>query len=255
MANDRATLWSVTINNPTERDEEDIARSRQRGWKVEGQKEVGSEGTPHYQLAVKTPQVRFAALKKAFPRAHIECARNAPALQTYVTKEATRVGSLPTTQDKYPSLSKLWDLIYAYINASDWKKVVRSHGQLYIEARINKLDIFDDAIKHLIENGYHVETHGVNPQVRSAWKMYSHALFQRSSQTDRQTDTALETTVSVPTIEHNHAYEDERTQGGLSEASGSWTGEDSEDYQEYSCTSDEGCTEGTGDESGEDSDC
>jgi len=71
---DRATVWSVTINNPTPSDEEGIALARQRGWQVEGQKEKGSEGTEHYQLMVKTPQVRFSAVKKAFPRGHIEAA-------------------------------------------------------------------------------------------------------------------------------------------------------------------------------------
>lgn len=45
---DRATAWSVTINNPNESDEEAINLARQKGWTVQGQKEVGDEGTPHY---------------------------------------------------------------------------------------------------------------------------------------------------------------------------------------------------------------
>lgn len=44
---DRHSKWSVTINNPTEADEDSIHRARQKGWKVWGQKEVGEEGTEH----------------------------------------------------------------------------------------------------------------------------------------------------------------------------------------------------------------
>lgn len=32
----RASCWSLTINNPTAADEEQINLARQRGWKVEG---------------------------------------------------------------------------------------------------------------------------------------------------------------------------------------------------------------------------
>lgn len=43
----RHSTWSVTINNPTQSDEDAIHQARQRGWSVEGQKEVGEQGTPH----------------------------------------------------------------------------------------------------------------------------------------------------------------------------------------------------------------
>lgn len=79
---DRSRYWSLTINNPTQEDEEAIALARQRGWKVEGQKEVGKEGTPHYQLCLDcSQQQRFSAVKKAFPRAHIEAAKSVVALK------------------------------------------------------------------------------------------------------------------------------------------------------------------------------
>lgn len=79
---DRARYWSLTINNPTPDDEERIALARQRGWRVEGQLEKGEEGTPHYQLCLDCgAQQRFSAVKKAFPRAHIEAAKSAVALK------------------------------------------------------------------------------------------------------------------------------------------------------------------------------
>jgi len=112
---DRATCWSVTINNPLPADDENIALAKQKsGWKVEGQLEKGENGTPHYQLMVKTPQTRFGSIKKAFPRAHIEPARDIKALSKYVSKEETRIGTLPLN-DKYPSLTVLWDLFYGFI--------------------------------------------------------------------------------------------------------------------------------------------
>lgn len=188
---DRATSWSVTINNPVSADEENIALARQKGWKVEGQLEKGKEGTPHYQLLVKTPQVRFSAVKKQFPRAHIEVARNVVALQNYVHKEETREGELMTEQDKYPSMSKLWDLMYAYfvscnyINC-DWD------GDWFRKATGNQkpLQLFDEAINHLIREGYFVEGMGVNPQVRGCFDRYWSSILYRCEarrQSDRQT--------------------------------------------------------------------
>ena len=180
---DRATCWSVTINNPVASDDESIARAKQRsGWSVTGQKEQGENGTEHYQLMVKTPQTRFSSIKKAFPRAHIEVARNVKALAEYVQKEDTRVGSLPTN-DKYPSLTKLWDLFNDYL--TEWnisRQLMAGNDALYY---------FDLFIAAYIEKGYHIETMGVNPQIRSAVKRYLPAVIARirssRSQTDRQT--------------------------------------------------------------------
>lgn len=214
----RSTAWSITINNPTSTDEEQISIARQKGWKVEGQLEQGTEGTPHYQLLVRTPQVRFSAVKKAFPRGHIEVARNVQALQNYVIKEDTRLQSLPVAQDKYPSMSKLWDLVYEYLSAHNddcWNE----DGTLFVsgskEKRENLLtDWFDDAINYLIRQGYYVESMAVNPQVRSAWSKYAKSLMIRSATSvdNRQTDNlALEQSVLIPALEHNHADEKKAT--------------------------------------------
>jgi len=183
-------MWSVTINNPEDKDEEQINLARQKGWKVEGQLEVGENGTPHYQLAVRTPQVRFSALKKAFPRAHIEVARSAPALLNYVVKEETRAGDLPTQQDKYPSLSKYWDLVFRHLNGLDkdgLDYVVLEEGRVkfYNEEREKlyrktPLAMLDEATRSLIKDGYHVEGIGGNPNTRSQWKLYSDSIILRS---------------------------------------------------------------------------
>jgi len=212
MTTVRSTCWSLTINNPSSADEEQINLARQRGWKVEGQLEKGVEGTPHYQLRLTTPQVRFSAVKRAFPRGHIESARDPVALGKYVTKEATKVADLPTGQSAYPSLSKFWELIYLHYNTED------SHGwdclsldeavEFYDETKNDEftntpLVVFDRAVRSIILAGFHVESIAANPSTRSMWKLYARELMSRSHkslraqasvalETDRQTDSVQE---------------------------------------------------------------
>jgi len=184
---DRATCWSVTINNPLPADDENIARAKQKsGWKVEGQLEQGENGTKHYQLMVKTPQTRFGSIKKAFPRAHIEVARNVKALSEYVHKDDTKIGSLPTN-DKYPSLTALWELFDEYLRTE----------QHAVPTGEEALVVFDQFTSLYIERGYHIETMGVNPQVRSSVKKYLPSIIFRTrnirrQKTDRQTELSSE---------------------------------------------------------------
>lgn len=187
MTTERATCWSVTINNPTPLDEEQIALARQVGWKVVGQLEKGVQGTAHYQLMVRTPQVRFSQVKKAFSRGHVEIAKNPSALEAYVHKGDTRVAPLEENQSLFPSLSKLWDMILpkwddhppAFIPGRDpgWKRRT--------EAR---LEWFDFEISCMIREGYHVETMAMNPAIRGAFARWAPDLMERSRrrQTDRQ---------------------------------------------------------------------
>lgn len=181
MSDNRATCWSVTINNPTRSDDDNIALAKQKsGWAVYGQKEVGENGTEHYQLMITTPQVRFSAIKKAFPRAHIEIARDRKALTKYVNKEDTRTGTLPT-DNKYPSMQTLWDMFAQWIDdKQDWWNWNSDKA----------LEQFDKFICSSIEEGYIVETLAVNPQIRSCVKNYFVPMMYRSNarrQTDRQT--------------------------------------------------------------------
>lgn len=180
MEQQRATCWSLTINNPTEVDEEAIALARQRGWKVDGQKECGKEGTVHYQLALNTPQVRFSAVKKVFPRAHIEIARNPQALHQYVNKDDTAIGKLASSSEMYPSQAKVWDMWY------EWRQT-EQHDLI---GRPDLLDDFDLFVCVYIKKGYYIEQIAVNPQTRSAIKSYGGAILARSEKlfADRQTD-------------------------------------------------------------------
>jgi len=207
---DRATCWSVTINNPIMADDENIARAKQSsGWKVDGQLEQGENGTKHYQLIVKTPQIRFATIKKAFPRAHIEPARNHKALAEYVHKDETRIGSLPAN-DKFPSLTALWELFDEYLR-TEQEAVPTGEGALVV---------FDQFISTYIELGYHIETMGVNPQIRSSVKKYLPSIIFRTRKIRRQkTDRQTELMSEVNNITDGQSSENESAESEESDDS------------------------------------
>jgi len=213
MTTDRGTAWSVTINNPVAADEENIALSRQRGWTVDGQLEKGENGTPHYQLIVKTPQTRFSTVKKAFPRAHIELARKAVALEKYVHKKETKQGELAIQTELYPSLQRTWDMW------AEWDPYARLKlkpaGSKMTEAD-QFLELFDEFVHDKIKEGYVLETMAVNPQIRSCVKSFYKSIIFRSNirrQTDRQTD---ENNVAVE--EHNNATQESYQEASLPQA-------------------------------------
>lgn len=208
----RGNTWSITINNPIAADEENIAYARQRGWKVDGQLEQGESGTKHYQLIVKTPQIRFSAVKKQFPRAHIEQARNVAALEQYVHKEETKIGELVHDQQKYPSLQKVWDLFAEWIADHRLDLASETWGDATWLMR------FDQFINDLIQEGYVVETIAVNPQVRACVKSFARSIIVRArknlcaqgQKTDRQTSENVVSAVDqTDAVSETHVQEEE----------------------------------------------
>lgn len=233
MTDKRSTSWALTINNPTATDREQIANARSRGWFVEGQVEkADTTGTIHLQLHLKTPHCRFGAVKKMFPRAHIEVARNVPALVNYVHKEETRVAELDEG-DKFPSMGRFLVLLLKeeYVR-KPWDNKDGFHcdalekGQLcYYSDYVPDercgfrdpeewLELLDDGTEALVLKGYHVERYAVNPQFRSSFKKFGPAMLKRAFDEwldeIRQTSTAdadavarLEVPVVPPAGEHN----------------------------------------------------
>jgi len=279
MATNRATCWSVTINNPTPSDYEEMDMARSKGWKVEGQVEKGENGTPHRQLCVRTPQVRFSAMKKAFARGHIEVARNVVALRNYVAKEETKVSELPAQDNKYPSLAKTWELIFESFYTHDkdgWDECALYDGKVRLyrdqdqrELESDPLAWLGEATATLIKQGYFVEHHVCNPSVRSQWKNFHEEILIRAfnniearrkaaenKQSDRQTDDAFETKLNIPTINTQH-HADAYTQqeGGLQEAGGSPSSEESFSDEEGTGSSSFGADSSCGESDCETSDC
>jgi len=237
----RATVWSLTIANPTESSEEEIAMARQKGWTVIGQIELGEGGLRHYQIMLKTPQLRFSAIKKQFPTAHIEIARNPKALELYVNKEETRAGQLPSSQEKYPSLSRYWDFIYQYCERMNYIDYSETKFAWWKDAnRKEALTILDEATDDLIRHGYFVEGIASNPSTRTSFKKYSLAILERAydiRQTDRQTNPDLDSvqipTFPVPPYEHTSDADDSDSEVQEDEES---EDEVEDDAEEESCS-------------------
>lgn len=218
MASARGSRWSVTINLKTvslATADECIGRARQQGWNVFGQLERGDSGTDHYQLAVSTPQVRFSALKKVFPTAHIELAKDWHALMAYCNKEETRVETLKNVSTGYISWSQLRNMFIEWLNVKMFERLENDHDK--------RLEIWDMFIGEKIIEGYEVDLMGVNPQYRACVSRYWTSYIRR--QTDRQT--AQE--VVVPTIHKQDGVEEEEQSEEGSEASdaSSWATDDS----------------------------
>ena len=182
---DRGTTWSLTCNlKEVKRDYVDhcIQNARSLGWGVEGQLEQGDGGTQHYQLLLKTPQVRFSAVKRVFPTAHIELARNVAALQAYVHKEDTRVESLKKVEVSFLTWPQVRDKFF------DW--LLSTYDVFAMDADDDrKLSHWDEFIGISIEEGMNVDLIGVNPQHRSCILRYWTSYLRRQivMQTDRQT--------------------------------------------------------------------
>ena len=221
----RATCWSITINMKSvskNTADECIQNARAAGWNVEGQLEKGAEGTEHYQLMVNTPQTRFSAIKKMFPTAHIEIARKPSALKAYVHKEDTREGQLPEQSKFYPSVNKMWELMF------DWttKEYPDYYSERIKEFRLmsseKRLRYLDEAAAGLISWGYFIEHHVVNPQVRSGFAKFAPEIIRRTqrlleSAEDRQTDRQVEISsedIIIPTTNAESGEDDEGTSSG-----------------------------------------
>jgi len=201
----RSSCWSITINNPTQNDDHNIAEVRQRGWKVDGQIEKGESGTVHYQLILTTPQVRFSSVKKAFPRAHIEPARNREALLKYVQKSESRLGQLQVPQEKYPSQLQVFDWFSSY-----WYDINS-------EKKTSNLEIFDLMCAQKIAQGYMIGAEVMNPQIRAFIKKFGDSLAlrhkklrdaSRDRQTDRQPD-LFSQSVSINAISSSSPLQEE----------------------------------------------
>lgn len=106
--NTKARSFLLTINNPREDDKKNLEECGSDY--LIFQLEKGEQGTEHYQAFLYFKNARsFASIKKKFPRAHIERARNAKASIKYCSKEDTRVEGPWEFGDK-PSQGQRHDL-------------------------------------------------------------------------------------------------------------------------------------------------
>lgn len=166
---DQATCWSLTIFDMNEVDN----WKKIPGWKLSGQYEEGKEtGKKHFQGMLQTPQVRFSAIKRVFPGAHIEPARDRAALAKYTSKEETRVATyeaagVPSLFDYQDTIAGLWDVEEFGRRRSDdayLKRYKYDVGDLAL-AYVDEL-----VASEIVKGQRGIEFIGINPMWRSSWK-------------------------------------------------------------------------------------
>lgn len=171
MSVERASNWSITINNPTEEERKALAEPPTFVKKVMYQDEVGAEGTLHIQGYVSSAQVRFSQIKKWLPRAHIEVARDKNALMKYVQKQDTSVeGTQKTVETEYLTMDKALRAI-AQVKKDNGISI---DGDKYLESsRSEKKELVKDEFWKCV-NLVLKEKPGqvglfTNPQMERAW--------------------------------------------------------------------------------------
>lgn len=175
---DRASCWSITINNPSD---DEVKVTMPPGWALSGQYEKGEKGTLHFQGMLKTPQIRQSAVKRLFPRAHIEMARNKKALSQYVNKEETRVAAFEGNdspnifayQDKVAAKWD-WETWHSEYSAEDIIKLYKGDVDKAAMAYIDRIagDMIEDGAVGL-------EFISVNPIWRSSWIKFWRSILAR----------------------------------------------------------------------------
>lgn len=198
----KATSWIITLNNPTADELIGWENVKQNHFVKEavGQIEKGEEGTPHIQGYLRTDSVRFSQIKKLFPRAHIEVAKNAIATKQYCQKTDTRVEKLVTTelntsihQAVYEETINWWRhnklsteengnfTARDEVKSREWAISVGLPQCGFLSESIRE-KIYDTAISNMIISGVkHIEFIAVNNLTRSAFKKYFPALIIREN--------------------------------------------------------------------------
>jgi hypothetical protein len=141
-----------------------------------GQFEVGKSGTRHYQGCLKTPQVRWAAVKKTYPRANISLARNEFALKAYVKKDDTRASAIVSSG--VMNIFQFQDVIAGDWNDAEWN----SYQQLFKNKELGEVALIyvDGLVKTRIRNGQRgAEWIAMNPLWRSVWKNFYAEIIAR----------------------------------------------------------------------------
>jgi hypothetical protein len=94
MQRPQAKHWCFTLNNPDHHIDDDLEELIKDGTLEYAvfQLEIGEEGTEHFQgFLTASKKIRLTALKKIFPTAHWEIARNPEEAAAYCKKEDSRV--------------------------------------------------------------------------------------------------------------------------------------------------------------------
>jgi len=138
-------------------------------WLVDGQLEVGENGTPHYQFYINTQkQVRFSAIKRVFPKAHIECSHDMKKVESYCKKWKTR-----QTDTKTVKIER-WDpdSDERYTTKMFWADLASIWFEVYEETDTDIMLVYDYCVQQLIDMEFPCHMVAVQPQNRKAFQLY-----------------------------------------------------------------------------------
>jgi len=177
--------WSITINDKDETLTDKDLVCGLPGWKLEGQWERGENGTRHFQGLLNTPPVRFSAVKRAYPRAHIEVCRDVAKLRNYVHKKETQIAKFESND--VPNMFQLQNEVACMW---DWKCFRMFHQERNTKAEKAKdvastdeiaLEYLDSLVADMIEEGrIGLEFIAINPMWRSSWKKFWRSILIRN---------------------------------------------------------------------------
>ena len=227
----RNSHWSVTFFN------NEWKNFQHPEWKLEGQEEIAPDtGRLHYQGMLHTGQVRFSAVKKVFPQAHIEACRDPVALKKYVHKTDTRAAS--ATVEDYAERPKISRTKFF----EDVMEYIQSAGHDDAEYQIIHDDDYSfltHIVNAMVEDGgdWAYTSMAVQPITRAIWRDYRQSMWhsylaenQNGVHEEEGTEEA-----DLPTAEDDSGSEDSCSQDS-SESSetdeGSDDGGESDDQSE-----------------------
>lgn len=171
--------WMLTINNHTP-DEiktiNDMIRKFRCSRVVAGQ-EVGASGTRHLHVFVTTRvPVRWAALKRLFPRADIEWCHSPPNAERYVQKDGDIV--IDHDDRKQGARSDLQEASEAVLAGLSLRQVARNHPTTYVKY-YKGLEALRVAARPSIQRGmYPIDAFA--PWVPYHWAKYTVIFYGRS---------------------------------------------------------------------------
>lgn len=188
---DRASWWSITLNNPTDEDRNRIQNPPSWVKAIHFQEEVGAEGTPHIQGALNTAQVRFSQVKGWLSRAHIEIARNKEALLKYVKKTETAIaGTQRVIQGDYLTMDKALLSVASYKwNLTEWLMEGDRTEREVVEWKRKE---FWNAVNSILLEKPGIVGLLTNPQIERAWIHTRETWIQLLDRQDRQTENTVE---------------------------------------------------------------
>ncbi|AYP28961.1 MAG: replication-associated protein [Cressdnaviricota sp.] len=183
----RGTNWSVTINNPMPADMDFGWVAEHPGWSIEGQMEVGKEGTPHYQGLLRTPnKPSFSTVHKLLPRAHLETARNVKHLEAYVHKDETRVAQVDTVSSKIPTLFAYQTLVAQRLSMDNIGKCMRDM-KIAATSKAQADYVMEYHVDRLVNEDIRAGVRGIeyiaiNPMWIASWRKFWRSIIIRDGQ-------------------------------------------------------------------------